>query len=141
MIRNIRDQLARDEGRKRSFYFDSLGYATIGIGRLIDARRNGGLSEAEIDFLFANDLAAKSAELDAALPWWRELDEVRGAVLQNMAFQMGTAGLLKFQNTLALIHAHQWEKAAQAMRNSLWYRQTPERAERLCQQIISGEWK
>lgn len=35
MIRNIRDQLSRDEDRRRSVYFDSLGYATIGIGRLI----------------------------------------------------------------------------------------------------------
>lgn len=141
MIRNIRDQLARDEGRRRSAYPDSLGYWTIGIGRLIDARRNGGLSDAEIDFLFANDLAAKEAELDAALPWWRDLDEVRGAVLLNMAFQLGTTGLLKFVNTLAYMHAHQWEKAAQGMRNSLWYRQTPNRAERLCQQMISGEWQ
>lgn len=141
MIQNIRDQLARDEGRRRSAYQDSLGLWTVGIGRLIDSRRNGGLSDAEIDYLFANDLAEKSAELDAALPWWRSLDDARQGVLLNMAFQLGTQGLLGFPVTLGYIKAHEWEKASAAMLQSTWSKQTPERAKRLSEQMRTGEWK
>lgn len=35
-------QLRRDEGEKLYAYQDTLGYWTIGIGRLIDRRRGGG---------------------------------------------------------------------------------------------------
>ena len=43
--------LRRDEGRVRHAYQDHLGYWTIGVGRLIDQRKGGGLSEDEIDYL------------------------------------------------------------------------------------------
>lgn len=139
--RNIREQLALDEGRRRSAYTDSRGFLTIGVGRLIDARRNAGLSPAEIDLLFDNDRAAKEAELDARLPWWRGLDQARQGVLLNMAFQLGVAGLLKFTTTLGYVQAKQWDRAADAMLLSNWANQTLERAERLSDQMRDGRWR
>ena len=81
------------------------------VGRLIDERKGGGLSDDEIDYLLANDIRRKTAEVAKALPWLSSLNGARQAVLVGMAFQMGTEGLLKFKNTLAMVQAGDFEGA------------------------------
>ncbi len=134
------EMITRDEGRVRHAYQDHLGFWTIGVGRLIDSRKGGGLSEDEIDYLLTNDIKRKTAEVAKALPWVSRLDGARQAVLVGMAFQMGTEGLLKFRNTLAMVQAGDYEGAARGMLQSLWARQTPERAARMAKQMRTGEW-
>jgi lysozyme len=137
---NLKDQLIRDEGVVRHAYEDSLGFTTIGVGRLIDVRRGGGLSLAEIDFLLTNDIGEKTAQVLEALPWASKLSEPRLGVLLNMAFQMGVSGLLQFKRTLGSIEDGQYGEAAAEMLDSLWAQQTPERAKRLAKQMLTGEW-
>lgn len=137
----LETQLRRDEGEVLSAYTDSEGYWTIGIGRLIDKRKGGGISKAESSYLFSNDLNAKSAEVYAALPWVKNLDEARQGALLNMAFQMGTNGLLGFKNTLSMIQSGKYDQAADGMLQSLWARQTPARAARLAAQMRTGVWQ
>jgi len=134
-------QLRRDEGEVLHAYTDSLGYLTIGIGRLIDKRKGGGLSKAESAYLFANDYAFKLAEVRRRIPWFDRLDTARQGVLLNMAFQMGVDGLLGFRNTLAMIERGEYAAASKGMLNSLWAEQTPERAKRLSIQMATGEWQ
>lgn len=134
----LEKQLRRDEGEVLHAYTDSEGFTTIGIGRLIDKRKGGGITQAESSYLFGNDLDAKTAEVYKALPWARKLDEARQGVLINMAFQMGTDGLLGFKNTLAMIEAGKYDDAADGMLQSLWARQTPARATRLAIQMRTG---
>lgn len=141
MIAELTQQLRRDEGVKRSAYQDHLGFWTIGVGRLIDARKGGGLRESEIDALLANDIADRVQALTDALPWFTTLDDARKGVLLNMAFQMGTAGLLAFTTTLAHVRAGRYDDAAKAMLQSKWAKQTPMRAMRLAQQMESGSWR
>ena len=81
--------LVKEEDFVPHGYLDHLGYLTIGIGRLIDKRKGGGISEEEAIYLLANDINKIAAKLDIALPWWKGLDEVRRVVLMSMAFQMG----------------------------------------------------
>lgn len=141
MVDNLVDQLRRDEGEVLHAYKDSLGYLTIGVGRLIDPAKGGGISHAESEMLLANDIAAKTIELNAKLPWIVEIDSTRRAALTNMAFNLGVDGLLKFGHTLALIRAGNWDMAADAMLNSLWAQQVGPRAKRLSEQIRTGEWQ
>lgn len=130
----LEQEIADDEGRVPHAYQDSLGFWTIGVGRLIDRRKGGRLREDEIDFLFDNDVAEKEAFLDRNLPWWRRLDDNRQRVLLNMAFQLG-GNLLGFKNTLAAIDRGDWAAAAAGMRNSKWATQTPARVERLAKRM------
>lgn len=136
--RRLVAELERDEGRVLHAYQDHLGYWTIGIGRLIDKRKGGGISNAEADHLKMNDVAKVRGQLDQKLPWWRGLDPVRQRALQNMCFQLGISGLLGFRATLAALEARDYARAAANMRRSLWARQTPARAERVIQMIERG---
>jgi len=137
---DLKSQLLREEGAESCAYQDSLGYWTIGVGRLIDSRKGGGLSNEEIDYLLDNDIKAKTREVLLALPWMEKLNDARQAVLIGMAFQMGMKGLLQFKRALGSIEDGHYNKAAAEMMDSAWARQTFGRAARMAQQMETGEW-
>jgi len=142
MIEQLTAQLRRDEGTMATAYKDSMGWLTIGVGRLIDSRKPGaGLRPDEIDYLLKNDIADRVQALQKALPWFAKLDQARQGVLINMAFQMGTAGLLAFRQTLGLVRDGRYAEASEQMMKSKWAEQTPARARRLAEQMKTGEWK
>ncbi len=132
-------ELRRDEGEVLHAYEDHLGYLTIGVGRLIDKAKSGGISKEESAFLLANDIAWFMSELDTRLPWWRTLDGVRQRVLLNMAFNMGVEGLLKFTTTLKAVKEGRWDDAASGMIASKWAGQVGMRAVRLAKMMRTGE--
>lgn len=142
--------LRREEGVIPWMYLDHLGFSTIGVGRLIDKRKGGRLTDAEIDLLLMNDIAEKRAQLardpDTAAAWDRvKNDPVRAVALLSMGFQMGVgasgkddAGLSGFDTSLALVAAGRFAEAADAMMKSLWAKQTPERARRVTAMLRTG---
>jgi lysozyme len=137
---DLKSQLLREEGAESCAYQDSLGYWTIGVGRLIDSRKGGGLSNDEIDFLLENDIKAKTRDVLLALPWVPRLSEPRQAVLIGMAFQMGIGGLLKFKRMLGSVEDGQYGEAAVEMLDSAWAKQTFGRATRMAKQMETDEW-
>jgi lysozyme len=134
-------QLRRDEDEILHAYPDHLGYLTIGVGRLIDKRKGGGITPEESAYLLSNDIDKRQAELLRRIPWVSTLDSVRFGALLNMAFQMGVDGLLGFKNTLAMVRAGDYAQASEGMLNSLWAKQTPERARRIAKQMETGVWQ
>jgi lysozyme len=141
VIEKLRQQLIRDEGNIPHAYQDSLGYWTIGVGHLIDKRKGGALPQDIIEALLDRDIEQHSRELFDALPWVKELDQVRIAVLVNMAFNLGIKGLLGFANTLSSIKARDFSGAAAKMLQSKWASQVGIRATRLAEQMRTGEWQ
>lgn len=141
MIRNIYQQLRRDEGEVLHVYKDILGYWTIGLGVLVDKRRGGGLLPEESEFIFNNRMRIITNELNKRIPYFKDLDTARQGVLLNMAYQMGIDGLLGFKNTLKMVEEGDYAGAAKGMLHSLWATQTPERAKRLSKQMETGEWQ
>ncbi len=135
------DQIKQDEGLVLHAYADTLGYTTIGYGRLIDKRKGGGISEDEALYLLKNDVNARLNVLENAIDFFDRLDDARKAVLLNMSFQLGMSGLMKFKNTLRKVEAGDYEGAADNMMKSLWARQTPNRAQRLADQMRTGQWQ
>lgn len=145
MIRELTAQLKRDEGEVKNngrhvAYQDHLGYWTLGIGRLIDGRRGGGLTDHEAEYLLSNDIHARQRQLSGKLPWFSGLDQARRGALINMAFQLGVGGLLNFKKSLALMADGRYDLAADEFLRSNWAKQTPERARRVTDQIRRGEW-
>lgn len=132
------DQLKRDEGLRLTPYKDSVGKLTVGYGRNLD---DVGISTEEATTLLLNDIERTTNDLSRFMPWIVQLDEVRRAVLLNMAFNMGIHSLLQFKNTLAAIQAGDYNQAALGMLHSEWATQVPARAARLAKQMELGEWQ
>ena len=142
MKQELTRQLRIDEGVRAQAYQDHLGFWTIGVGRLIDARKPGsGLRGHEIDYLLRSDIDDRLEQLTRRIPWFMNLDDARKGVLLNMSFQMGVDGLLGFKNTLAMIRDGKYQMASEAMLQSLWARQTPARAKRMSEQMRTGAWQ
>jgi GH24 family phage-related lysozyme (muramidase) len=70
--------LAVDEGCVLHAYPDSLGYLTIGYGRLIDRRRGGGITNAEALMLLENDVDRHWHELVHRFPWVEAIPQHAG---------------------------------------------------------------
>lgn len=136
---DILDQLILHEGEVAYAYPDSLGYLTIGVGRLIDKRKGGRLRPDEIRYLLANDVSEVQRALDEKLPWWRGLDPVRRKVLIDMGFNLGIDGLLGFHNTLEFVRTGDWQRAAAGMLASKWAKQVGIRAIRLSKMMQTGD--
>jgi lysozyme len=141
LITQATKQIKRHEGFVSNAYKDSLGYLTIGYGRLIDKSKGGGISEAEAEYLLANDVNSVYEALNRAIPSFKRLNDARQGVLLNMAFQMGTHGLMQFKSTLNLIELGDYDAAADNMLKSLWASQTPNRAKEMATQMRTGKWQ
>lgn len=133
----LKQQLLRHEGMVNHAYQDHLGFWTIGVGRLIDERRGGGISEAEALFLLDNDIEKIKRRLHCidGFFFWPPLVQ---QALMNMAFQLGTDGLLKFRNMLAALSRHDFKAAAKEALDSKWAQQTPNRAHEIAEMIRKG---
>lgn len=120
--------LKRDEGLRLRLYRDSAGKLTGGYGHNFD---DMGLSEAASLFILHEDAALAQAELDRALPWWRDLPSPVSLGLANMAFNLGLPRLLGFKRMLAALRRHDFQTAANEALDSRWARQVGDRAERV----------
>lgn len=134
----LKAQLIVDEGNVPHAYRDSLGFLTIGIGHLIDQRKGGKISQAAIDLIFDEDVAEAEAGVRAIFPSFDTLSENRQAVLCNMAFELGDAGLATFTTFRGLVEAGDFAGAAADMLGTKWAKQVPARANRLAQMIKDG---
>jgi len=124
----LRAQLIRHEGVINHAYKDHLGFLTIGVGRLIDERRGGGLSDDEVMYLLDNDIDRCAKSLQDNLDFFDDLNETQQHALINMAFQLGVNGLLSFRNTLGLMRSGRYAEAHAEALKSRWAKQTPNRA-------------
>lgn len=137
------EELVLSEGKVPHVYKDTKGLYTIGIGTLVDKRMGAGLTDDEMYFLARNRIRLFAKELDAKLPWWRDLTPVRQRVILELAYNMGVGnrikGLLSFYNTLPAIQRGDYETAAAGLLRSKWAKDVgPNRAARLTSALIKG---
>lgn len=134
----LKSELIEDEGLVLHEYKDHLGYSTIGVGRLIDKRKGGGVSREEALYLLENDIGRVLIELRKRLPWFEKLSDTRKRALCNMAFQLGITGLMDFKKMLWAMENQKWELAQAEGLDSKWAGQTPKRAKRVMGMIRYG---
>jgi len=132
----IFDQLRRDEGMRRTMYRDSLGYETFGVGH----KATTPLSDAAIEQILHDDVAAAAANIDAVFTWAKSLSEARYGALINLVFNMGLGGVLSFKNMLHAMRESRWDDAARELLDSKYATQVGLRAERLATQLSEDRW-
>ena len=137
-LSRIAEQLLKHEGMVNHAYQDHLGYWTIGVGRLIDKRRGGGISEEEAMVLLNNDIARVIARLNSESGFCNFPEQVQEALI-NMGFQLGVNGLLNFKNMWKALREHDWDRAAEEALDSRWAMQTPRRASEIAKMIREAE--
>ena len=81
--------------------------------------------------LFALDIAVTHDECKVLYPDFDDLPEECQHIIANMMFNMGRPRLSKFKDMKAAVDARSWDLAADAMVDSKWYTQVPNRARRL----------
>jgi lysozyme len=147
---NIIELLRQEEGVRYSPYLDSLGYPTIGVGFKLGPQ---GASLRDYTFTLSNNTIntwldelvtavyarmMQNSEINFALG---HCNSARQDILISMAYQMGVAGLGGFHQMLSAIIAEEWETAASQMMSSCWAKQTPSRAQRHRDVMLSGQWR
>lgn len=136
-LERLKAQLILHEGFISPAYQDSEGFWTIGIGRLVDERRGGGITQDEALYLLANDI--KKAEVFAKVyDWYPMLDEVRQNVVCELVFNMGPGRFAGFKKMIAAFERKDFREAAIQLLDSRWNKQVGNRALRLAEMLRSG---
>ena len=116
-----------------------IGHPTIGVGRNV-AKDGLGISQEEAEFMLMNDIERVEEEIEN-FPI-EHLNEVRTAVIIDMAFNMGITRFNpnKWKKTFQAIVDEDWQKATTEMLDSNWARQTKRRSAKLSQMMLLGNW-
>ena len=137
-IEQLKETLKIDEGVVYEIYNDHLGYPTFGIGHLV-LERDGehGLpvgtpvSEDRVSECFEQDVQVVIEDCKKLHDGWDGYPEEVKQIIANMMFNLGRPRLSKFKGMKRGVDARDWNVAADEMVDSAWYRQVPNRAERL----------
>ena len=134
-MRSIEDQLILHEGLRLKPYRCTAGRLTIGVGRNLDDK---GISRDEAMILLRNDIEEITGQLERH-GWYIALGPTRRKVLIDMCFNLGMAGLMGFRRMIEALERGDYERAADEMVYSRWYRQVGERGRRLERMMRTGE--
>mgnify|MGYP000209205066 CR=1 FL=1 len=132
------EQMKIDEGVVYEVYHDHLGLPTFGVGHLVlESDTEFGqpvgtpIDEDRVNDCFEKDLDTAISECSVL---YEDFDNMPGEVqevLVNMMFNMGRPRLSGFKNFKKALDEGDWAKAGTEGRDSKWYRQVTNRAERL----------
>jgi len=138
----IKLDLTRHEGCICEVYLDHLGLPTAGIGHLIEEPGYEVGDEVSMEQVLEwFDIDYKEAVTDCCalfLNFGSLPDHVK-RVLVNMAFNLGRTRLGHFKNMTKAINEGNWNKAADEMVDSKWYRQVGNRSIELVEIMRNGE--
>ena len=141
-IEQLREELKIDEGVKYEVYLDHLGLPTCGIGHLIkDTDPEHGLPvgaeipKERVNELFEEDLKVTVDECKLIYNDFDDLPEEAQHIIANMMFNMGRPRLSRFHKMKQAVDNRDWQEASVQMKDSRWYKQVTNRAERLCERM------
>lgn len=136
--------IRRHEGLRLTAYRDTAGKLTVGYGFNLDAGaakaicavlkldyegiRNGAeITEADADAILDLQLGMVNAQAKTLFANFQAMPADVQAVAQDLIFNLGLNGFMKFRDTIASLKAGDWSAAADHLKDSLWYRQVGSR--------------
>ena len=141
-INKLKETLKIDEGVVYEIYNDHLGYPTFGIGHLVlEGEPEHGLSvgtpvtEERVDECFERDVEYVLNDCRILHEDFDNYPEEVKQIIANMMFNMGRTRLTNFRKHNAALKEGDWKTAAVEGRDSRWYRQVTNRAERLMKRL------
>ena len=140
-LNKLQKQIMFEEGVKYEIYNDHLGYKTFGVGHLVRATDPENemavgtkVSKMRVAECFEADLYVAMNDMEKFTEGMEVDDNIKECVTE-MVFQLGLPRLNKFKNFKQALLDGDIETAQAEMKDSLWYRQTTNRAERLIEKL------
>jgi lysozyme len=141
-LEKLKAELRRDEGFRQQVYLCTSGKKTIGYGHNLEAHGEDAeyISRETAEEWLQEDIQdAMATAMDfVGNQVWEGLADSRQRVLVNMAFCLGNK-LFQFKRLKASVLEQNWNQAAESISNSLFARQTGDRAKRLSDMMRNGE--
>ena len=118
------DDIKAEEGFSGTVYVCSEGFDTVGYGSRMP------ITKEEAELLLEYGLKGMKAQLTGYL-YDIDIKDEAWDILFNMSYQMGVKGVLNFKNMIKALKNNDYKEASIQMLDSLWAKQTPNRAKRL----------
>jgi len=129
---SIVEELKSHEGYSK-YIRNDRGNPSIGYG----INLTYGISKAEAELLLIHRVEIITTKL-TTYSWYNHLSPNRKEVIVNMAYNLGINGMLEFKGMIWALTNSYWHGAANAMKDSMWYSQTGNRAKRLYMKMWDG---
>ena len=130
----LKKKIKKNEGFRDSAYLDSLGFATIGYGHLIDkSEKNLLFKKVPKKYLlkiFIKDFDRSLKDYEKFYRKKKHNQNIKEMLIE-MIFQLGIEKQRKFVKMNGYLEKKLLYMAALEMKKSLWYRQTPKRVDGL----------
>ena len=143
-IEKLREQLEIDEGVVHEIYLDHLGYPTFGIGHLVTdtdpefgANVGTKVDEARCIEAFNQDVESVIKDCKILYSDFDDLPEEVQRIIANMMFNLGRPRLSRFLKMKQHVDNRDFVSASEEMKDSKWYRQVTNRAQRLCDRMAN----
>tara|TARA_R100000808_G_scaffold1621_1_gene7182 strand:+ start:53 stop:550 length:498 start_codon:yes stop_codon:yes gene_type:complete len=129
---SLTESIKKHEGYVGIVYKDSLGIDTIGYGFAI---KDLELDEDICEIILERKLKELETRVNLKFKWFMYMPQEIKDVIMEMCYQLGVGGVSKFKKTIAYLQNKQWEEASVEMLDSLWAKQTPNRAKELSNRV------
>ena len=126
------DSIKQHEGYVGIVYKDSLGIDTIGYGFAI---KDLELDEDICEIILERKLKDLQSRVDLKFNWYRYMPQEIKDIVMEMCYQLGITGFSKFKKTIVYLQNKQWNDASVEMLDSLWAKQTPNRAKEMSDRV------
>ncbi len=127
-------EIKRHEGFEPRVYKCTEGVDTIGYGFAI---KDLHLDEDIAELILMRKIQKLLERIIVAFSWFENSPKEVKFVVTNMCYQLGLRGFSKFKQTIYYLETEQYEEASLEMLDSLWAKQTPNRAKELSEMISS----
>jgi len=127
-MKNLLEKIKHHEGFVEHVYDDSLGIPTIGYGFAI---KDLILDEDIAEDILMRKLERLKRNANSRFNWLEDMPIEVQEVILNMCYQLGITGVSKFRKAISALQEGEWSEAADEMLDSLWAKQTPNRAKEL----------
>jgi len=129
---NLLKDIKRHEGFRSKVYKCSEGYDTIGYGFAI--------KDLEIDKDIAELILMRKIKkllerIIKTFNWFEKAPDNVKYVVTNMCYQLGVRGFGQFKKTIHLLETKEYKEASIEVLDSLWAKQTPNRAKELSEAL------
>tara|TARA_Y100001970_G_C14259283_1_gene878418 strand:+ start:15250 stop:15660 length:411 start_codon:yes stop_codon:yes gene_type:complete len=131
------EAVKESEGFRDRVYKCTAGVDTIGYGFAV---KDLILDRDIADIILERKLAHLMNKVDDKFKWMKYMPEPVQDVVYEMVFQLGLNGFSKFKKAIAHLEGKRWDKASAEMLDSLWAKQTPNRAIKLSNIVKAQNW-